>query len=329
MITVAGQTVTAVHADWVIQHVLVEINGVFFPASKLVLFPHGEHMDTHNFVLAITTGLLGASTTRLERLFAYFDVRFNLDGNGRPGRPGLLVQDCSAVRLPLKTWVRDMRHAGPAAAMLGLAGHDICGEAYKMAAFAGGRPWTLAIAQRSDFTQFLIGTVSHSAPDDETRVAYALLQRPKTVELKKPGAPRLAREAFQAALADAQDFALRVGSSYSESFRLALLLCGKSAMTGEAELDQGALRVEVAKHFPCDDEAWLNARMAVVDSFDQFEWEAGKVLGLAAISAADVFGGAGSWNDQSFDGTDQALFENISARLYDAMNDYYSALLSA
>ncbi|HEY0491452.1 MAG TPA: hypothetical protein VGD30_18220, partial [Telluria sp.] len=118
-------------------------------------------MDTHNFVLAITTGLLGASSARLDRLFAYFDMRFNLDGAGRPGRPGLLVQDCSAVRLPLKTWVRDMRHAGPAAARLGLASHDICGQAYKMAAFAGGRPWTLAIEQSREFTtQFLIGTVS-------------------------------------------------------------------------------------------------------------------------------------------------------------------------
>lgn len=285
-------------------------------------------MDTNNFVLAITVGLLGASSRRLVRLFAYFDMRFNLDGTGNPGRPCLVVQDCSAMRLPLKAWVRDVRNAGPAAARLGLAGHDICGEAYKMAAFAGGRPWTLAIAQRSEFTQFLIGTVSQTTQNDEARVAYALLQRPETVELKPPAAPDLAREAFQDALAQAQDFALRVGSGYSESFRLALLLCEKSAMAGEAELDQGALRVEMAEHFPCDDEAWLNERIAVVDSFDQFEWEAAKVLGLAAISAADVFGAVGSWNDQSFDGTDQALFETISARLYDAMNDYYAALLS-
>jgi hypothetical protein len=198
-----------------------------------------------------------------------------------------------------------------------------------MAAFAGGRPWTLAIAQRGELIQFLVGTVSHGAHNDEARLAYALLQRPETVELRKPSAAPLAHAAFQAALAQAQDFALRVGSACSESFRLALLLCEKSAMAGQAELDQGALRVEVAEHFPCDDEAWLNERMAVVDSFDQFEWEAGKVLGLAAISAADVFGGAGSWNDQAFDGTDQALFETISARLYDAMNDYYAALLSA
>lgn len=276
-------------------------------------------MDTHNFVLAITTGLLGASSSRLGRLFNYFNGGFDLTGIQHPERASVIVQDCSAVRISLKKWVHDVRLAGATFAGLGLSQEDVCGEAYKMAGFAGGRPWTLAIANRGQAAQFLIGTAG---------VAVALFQRPNPVKLNRPLAPDLARQEFEAVLVEAQDFALRVGSGFSDRFRHALLLSEKAASADDAGLDRGALRVELAEHFPTDDQAWLDSLMSVIDSFAQFEWDARKVLGLAAVSAADVFGERGSWNDQSFDGTDQALFENLSARLYGAMNDYFAALLS-
>lgn len=314
-------------------------------------------MDTHNFVLAITTGLLTAPSHRMTQLFDYFDARFALEQTQDADRASVIVQDCSALRVPLKTWVQQTRLAGATAIMHALSPRDMCGEAYKMAGLVGGRPWTLAIGQQGEAMQFLIGTVSGAQQahgdgqperprvhfgaraegdlgwqfirDESAGVAYALFQRPDMIELNQLLTPELARRQFDAALAETQDFALRVGSGFSESFRLALLLSEKSAQAGLAALDQGALRVEVAEHFPTDDQAWLDKLMAVVDAFAQFNWGAAKVLGLAAISAADVFGATGSWNDQSFDGTDQALFESLSARLYDAMNDYFAALLSA
>ena len=276
-------------------------------------------MDTHNFVLAITTGLLAAPDSRLVHLFNYFHGGFDVTGIQSPERPSVIVQDCSAVRISLKKWVQDGRLAGATFAGLSLSPEDVCGEAYKMAGFAGGRPWTLAIANPVEAAQFLIGSAGASV---------ALFQRPNAVKLNRPPTPDVARQEFEAVLAETQDFALRVGSGFAERFRLALLFCEKAAMADDAELDQGALRIEVAGHFPTDDQAWLDSRMSVVDSFAQFDWEARKLLGLAAVSAADVFVERGSWNDQSFDGTDQALFENLSARLYGAMNDYFAALLS-
>lgn len=289
-------------------------------------------MDTHNFVLAITTGLLAAPSSRLGRLFNYFDDRFDLTGIPARERAGVIVQDCSAVRTSLKHWVQEMRQAGAATTMLGLSPEDISGDAYKMAGLPGGRPWTLAISNTPEAAQYMVGTVSDSprasAKGSDAGVAFALFQRPDTVKLSPPMAPGLARQKFETVLAEAQDFALRASPGFAESFRLALLLCEKTATAGHEQLDRGALRVEVAEHFPADDHAWLDSLMSLVESFAQFEWKAAKVLGLAAISAADVFSAAGSWNSQSFDGTDQALFESLSARLYGAMNGYYAALLS-
>lgn len=293
-------------------------------------------MDTHNFVLAITTGLLAAPSSRLGRLFNYFGDRFDLTGIHAREPAAVIVQDCFAVRMSLKNWVQEMRQTGAATTILGLSREDIFGDAYKMAGLPGGRPWTLAISNTPAASQYMIGTVSDpshasgttSEPGSKSGVAFALFQRPDTVKLNKPLAPHLARQKFETTLAEAQDFALRASPGFAESFRLALLLCEKAAATGNEQLDRGVLRVEVAEHFPTEEQAWLDALMLLIESFAQFEWDASKVLGLAAISAADVFSAAGSWNSQSFDGTDQALFESVSARLYGAMNDYYAALLS-
>ena len=221
-------------------------------------------MDTHNFVLAIATGLLAAPSSRLGRLFSYFDDRFDLTGIHARDRARVIVQDCSAVRMSLKHWVQEIRQAGAAVTMLGLSPEDTFGEAYKMAGLPGGRPWTLAISNTPAAAQYLIGTVSDSphaagakcVPGSSTGVAFALFQRPDAVKLNKPPTPRQARQKFEMALAEAQDFALRASPGFAESFRLGLLLCEKAAAAGHEQLDRGALRVEVAEHFPTDDQAW-------------------------------------------------------------------------
>jgi hypothetical protein len=42
---------------------------------------------------------------------------------------------------------------------------------------------------------------------------------------------------------------------------------------------------------------------------------------LDAVQSASVFGEMGSWNDLGFDGDAQAKYEEVSARLYAALND--------
>ena len=65
------------------------------------------------------------------------------------------------------------------------------------------------------------------------------------------------------------------------------------------------------------------------EAFAPFGWGADRLLGLAAISAADVFEGMGSWNDQTFDGADEKAFHEVSSTLFTAMNRYFEALVSS
>lgn len=70
----------------------------------------------------------------------------------------------------------------------------------------------------------------------------------------------------------------------------------------------------------------------VLQSFTQmfapFEWGADRVLGLAAVSSADLFGDAGGWSDQVFEGEEQVRFQAVSLKLFAALNRYFEALVS-
>lgn len=166
------------------------------------------------------------------------------------------------------------------------------------------------------------------ARNPEPWLAYTFFRRPEEVDLCAPPRLAVAKLEFEAALTATEHFARRVESSFADSFRLALLLSQDTSLDETRGIDTVALRGKLAKQFPSEDTSWIDALFLIVDGFSQFNWEAGKVRALAAISAADVFGAMGSWNDQSFEGEEDAVFEELSRRLYDAMNSYFSALLS-
>lgn len=166
------------------------------------------------------------------------------------------------------------------------------------------------------------------ARDEHSWLAYTLFQRPQPVDMPPPSASHTTRQTFAAALHDIHDFALRVRSEFANAFRFALLLSEMSSNGLDHHIDPRALRNELAQRFGEDNHERIEPAVFVVDLFTQFNWAPSKVLGLAAVSAADVFGCMGSWNDQSFDGADQAHYETVSSRLYDAMNEHYVALLS-
>jgi hypothetical protein len=124
-----------------------------------------------------------------------------------------------------------------------------------------------------------------------------------------------------AALEAIEAFAAKVDSPFTVNFRLAQTLSAHTGSCGPS--DRQALSKMMAAHAP--EQETLGALM---DLFADFGWDADRVCGLAAVSAADVFGAMGSWNDQSFDGELDAEFEALSSRLFTAMNDYFACLLT-
>lgn len=65
-----------------------------------------------------------------------------------------------------------------------------------------------------------------------------------------------------------------------------------------------------------------------VQVFAPFEWRADRLLGLAAVSSADVFGLMDAWADRAFEGDAQSSFQAVSLKLFDALNRYFEALAS-
>lgn len=131
-----------------------------------------------------------------------------------------------------------------------------------------------------------------------------------------------ARRAFVTALQAVSAFARRVQSPFVTAFDLALLLAAHAE--GETEPDLTALQRSLSDRFG---ESWESVALSVAP-FRCFGWGADRLLGLAAISAADVFGGMGSWNDQGFTDGDEARFHAVSEALFTALNRYFESILS-
>jgi hypothetical protein len=130
------------------------------------------------------------------------------------------------------------------------------------------------------------------------------------------------QQRFEAALEAIGAFAVKVQSPFVVHFQLAQALAAEAR--ADAPFNRAAFeRIRVSNNVP----DYL-AGTELVDLFATFGWRTGRVLGLAAVAAADVFGAMGSWNDQSFDGDEAAQFETVSSQLFSAMNGYLASLLT-
>lgn len=129
------------------------------------------------------------------------------------------------------------------------------------------------------------------------------------------------KQEFDNALASIEDFAGRVQSEFQPAFQLAINL------SKQADIERSAGEMRGQQLLTPRPDTSAEQLQKLIDLFIEFEWPASRILGLAAISAADVFGAMGSWNDQSFEGELGEQFDTRSARLFSAMNTYFSALL--
>jgi len=131
-----------------------------------------------------------------------------------------------------------------------------------------------------------------------------------------------ARQQFIDALTQARDFAWRVDSDFEGVLGVARDLAMHA-------IDPGPLDLTILES---PDLYWEPEMLVLLQLFTQafapFEWGADRILGLAAVSSADLFGGANAWTEQSFDGEDQVRFQAVSLTLFGALNRYFEALVS-
>ncbi|WP_306392739.1 hypothetical protein [Telluria beijingensis] len=157
--------------------------------------------------------------------------------------------------------------------------------------------------------------------DDPGR-QFVLDRVDRPVDMDEPMDMVHARQQFIEALTLVQEFARRVGSPFYPVFGAARYLASEAA-------GDGVLGVTVPEASDPGLEPGLSSAVQrITESFEPFGWGVDRLLGLAAISAADVFGGMGSWNDQAFEGADQEDFHAASSTLFSAMNRYFEALVS-
>lgn len=127
------------------------------------------------------------------------------------------------------------------------------------------------------------------------------------------------RQQFLAALIAIRNFDRRVNSPFAANFDFARHLADNATEQSFASL--------LARGSGYPSEYWDRAQQ-VLGLFEAIRCSPPCVLGLAAISVANVFGGMGSWNDQGFDGADERLYHDLSASLFTALNRYFEALAS-
>jgi len=130
------------------------------------------------------------------------------------------------------------------------------------------------------------------------------------------------RQQFIDALTQARDFAWRVDSPFDR-------VLGAARHLAMHAIGPGPLDLTVLESPDVD---WEPEMLLLLQLFTQmfapFEWGADRVLGLAAVSSADLFGDAGGWSDQVFEGEEQVRFQAVSLTLFGALNRYFEALVS-
>lgn len=130
------------------------------------------------------------------------------------------------------------------------------------------------------------------------------------------------QQRFEAALAAIEAFSMQARLPFTGHFRLARALAAAARTDGPVD------RAAFERICVSNGASGRLADPALVDLCAAFGWRSRRVLGLAAVSAADVFGAMGSWNDQSFDDDEEARFNAVSAELFSAMSGYLASLLT-
>ncbi|WP_313168565.1 hypothetical protein [Massilia oculi] len=131
-----------------------------------------------------------------------------------------------------------------------------------------------------------------------------------------------ARQQFIDALTQARDIAWRVDSPFDHVFGAARHLAMHAIDPGP--LDPTALA--------SPDLYWEPDMLIILQlftrAFEPFGWGGDRLLGLAAVSGADLFGGANAWTGQALEGEDKVRFQAVSMKLFAALNRYFEALVS-
>lgn len=160
----------------------------------------------------------------------------------------------------------------------------------------------------------------------DTHVSWTLFVRDRVTHPlpSTPSMPRAqARQQFIDALTQARDFAWRADSPYERVLGVARHLAMHAI--GPGPLDMNAL---ASPDLMWEPEMLLMLRL-FTQTFAPFEWGADRLLGLAAVSTADLFGGMNAWTDQAFEGEEEVRFQAVSLTLFGALNRYYEALVSS
>jgi hypothetical protein len=142
------------------------------------------------------------------------------------------------------------------------------------------------------------------------------------------------REEFLGVLREAESFAEQQDSPFFEAFKLArfVLEDGGLRLTGELSAERVDALQETLKAAGFSERAGevFGRKAGAVSDFEPFHPSEEKLRGLVACSVADVFGGMGSWNDQSFDTPEaHARYEQISGRLFSALRAFTVTILNA
>lgn len=177
--------------------------------------------------------------------------------------------------------------------------------------------------RRLDFHEQLQHDLHWKIRETDTPKALFVLER---VDGELPSQASMpvaqARQQFIAALTLALDVAERVDSPVAPVLAAARHLASKA-------VGVGALDLAILGRSAPD---WAPELLPMVQEFTAtfagFGWGADRLLGLAAISAADIFGDMESWNEQAFEDVDEAEFPPVSQKLRTALNRYFEALVS-
>ncbi|MBS1668004.1 MAG: hypothetical protein JST58_11565 [Bacteroidetes bacterium] len=125
-------------------------------------------------------------------------------------------------------------------------------------------------------------------------------------------------------------FAEKVKSPFSEAFRLAQFILNKEFIVYDFVDTTLEMIAPLMKqmHFSQNAETVLKKNFYYAEKMKQIGWSTEKCKELLALTCCEVFGGMGSWNDQSFDNDlDQQTYEELSARFFKSKKEYFASLL--
>lgn len=159
---------------------------------------------------------------------------------------------------------------------------------------------------------------------------FELLHIDKTIVVGHP--PDNGKAAFINALTTIAEFAKKIESPYAEAFRLSLFFMTTKFPESNFDADNKNFIVSQIQNHSFSEQAVsvFNNKVYNLEEFHKMGFSEDGVYSLCAIDIADVFGGMGSWNDESVsDPNDYETYQKISAELYKTMKNYFVNILSS